>query len=259
VGTFARPLLRAALRAYVATQQLEKAEETMNALEKAGGPRNVTKTYIGLGRQLEDSLKRLRAEGNQEEAAKAARGFEFFLTRIAARPASESEFGVLYWVAETFMNLGDSLSPDDAEPSPEAVADYQKAAGAFTKIIEACQSDPRFVPQRGLLTNVQIRLARCLRRLGRYEEALDTLVEILKTRENLLSAQREAAYTYQAWGEEKPRCFLSAIRGGRRLCGRMEALPIWSGDGAESPGKVQNLKPSTTFTTRPVTMSRCAG
>ena len=43
---------------------------------------------------------------------------------------------------------------------------------------------------------------------------MDALVEILKVQNNMLEAQREAAYTYQAWGEEKPDYYLSAIRGG---------------------------------------------
>ena len=47
----------------------------MNALEKAGGDANLTRIYLSLGRQLEESLKRIRAKGNQEEAAKVARGF----------------------------------------------------------------------------------------------------------------------------------------------------------------------------------------
>ena len=194
-----------------------RPKQTMNALEKAGGAVNVARIYISLGRQLEESLKRLRAEGNQAEAAKVARGFEFFLTRIAARPAAESTFATLYWVAETFMNLGDSLAPDDGKPPPEAMKYYEKAAEVYEKIIEACQADPKFAPQPGSSTAVQIRLARCLRRLGKFEEALDALVEILKTRENLLEAQREAAYTYQAWGEEKPGYFMLAIRGGHKV------------------------------------------
>jgi hypothetical protein len=50
--------------------------------------------------------------------------------------------------------------------------------------------------------------------LGKYDEALKRLVEILKARNALLDAQREAAFTYQAWGRLKPEHYLSAIRGG---------------------------------------------
>ena len=40
---------------------------------------------------------------------------------------------------------------------------------------------------------------------------------MLKARENRLDAQREAAQTYQAWGEVAPANFQRAIRGGRPI------------------------------------------
>jgi cellulose synthase operon protein C len=232
-GSFRVETFKTALRAYVATQQNEKARKTMDALEKAAGSAHAAKVYSSLGWQLEQSMKRLRAEGRDAEAAKVARGFEFFLARIADRPATQSDYITLYWVAETFMNLGDSLSPGDERPSPEATKDYEKAAAAFGKIVETCRSDPRFAPQPESLTAVGLRLARCLRRLGKFKEAMDALVEILKVRENLLGAQREAAYTYQAWGEEKPGYFMLAIRGGRKVV-RKDGSPahlVWGWGG----------------------------
>ena len=241
-GNFRVEALMAALRAYVATQRLDKAKETMNALEKAGGTVNVTRIYITLGRQLEESLKRLRVEGNDKEAAKAVRGFEFFLARIAARPAAESSFSALYWVAETFMNLGDSLASGDGKPPPEAMNYYQQAAEVYEKTIVTCNADPKFAPQPGATTAIQIRLARCLRRLGEFEKAMDVLTEILKTRETLLEAQREAAYTYRAWGEEKPGYFMLAIRGGHKIerkDGSVSYL-VWGWGGIAR--KVQEIK-----------------
>lgn len=239
-GNFPIEAFKTALRAYVATQQLPKAEETMNALEKAGGDVNVARIYVSLGRQLEEALKRLRAERKDEDAAKVARGFEFFLTRIAARPAAESNFNSLFWVAETFMNLGDSLTPNGKKPPPEAIKDYEKAAAAYKKIIEACKASPRFAPTPGSQTSIEIRLARCLRRQGKFKESMDILAEILKNRENLLDAQREAAYTYQAWGEENPADFLRAIRGGREIKRRdgSPAYLIWGWGGIAA--KVQS-------------------
>jgi len=215
-GGFRLETFKAALRAYVAAQQLEMAEETMNALEKTKEASNITQIYIGLGRQIENSLKRIRAEGNQAEAAKVARGFELFLTRIYARPTEETTFNSLHWVAETFMSLGASMDTKGENLSPVAANYYKKAASVYLKIIELCRTDKTFEPSPGLVDGIQIRLAICLRRLGRYKEALDTLVEILKVRNTLIDAQLEAAYTYQAWGKLKPGYFLLAIRGGRK-------------------------------------------
>jgi cellulose synthase operon protein C len=227
--------LKTTLRAWVATQQLEKADATLTALEQAAGnTANLTRIYLSLGRQLEESLKRIRAEGNETEAAKVARGFDFFLTRVADRPAAATSFASLYWVAETFMNLGSSMDPGSGKPPDEAAEYYQKAAAAYRKIIEACRANPQFAPQPGLMAGIQIRLARCLRRLARYQEALDTLVEVLKARgaridPAVVEAQREAANVYQAWGETAPENYVRAMHGGhpvRRQDGEVVNL-IW--------------------------------
>lgn len=215
-GNFRVEAFKLALRAYVATQQLDKAEEAMNALEKAGGV-NVAPIYMSLGRQLEETYKRLRAAGDEKAAANAARGFEYFLTRLAARPAAESNFATLYWVAETFMTLGDSVAGNNAKLPPEAKEYYRKAAGVYQSILKACEADPKFVPQPGAVLTIQIRLARCLRSQKEYEKSLGVLVEVLKARENSLEAQREAAYTYQAWGADQPGYYIFAIRGGKKV------------------------------------------
>jgi tetratricopeptide (TPR) repeat protein len=232
-GNFRAEAFKAALRAYVATQQLDKAKRTMNALEKAGNPADVARLYMSLGRQLEDSFKRLHAEGNEKEAANAARGFEFFLARIAARPAAESTFATLYWVADTFVTLGNSLSQGDGRPPADAMRFYKKAAEVYEKMIEACGADPKFAPQPGAITACRIRLARCLRREGEFKQSLQVLVEVLKASETLLEAQREAAYTYQAWGEEVPGYYVLAIRGGKpvkRKDGSVDHL-VWGWNG----------------------------
>ncbi len=211
-GSFRLDAFMAALRAYVAAQQFDKAAAAMNELEQAGGTANLARIYIGLGAQLEGSLKRLREEDKKDEAAKVARGFEFFLTRITARPAAESTFQALYWVANAFENLGAGAESGEGKLSPEAAGYYQKAVLAYEKIIQAAAADEKFAPA-GSVTTIQIRQARCLRRLGKFKAAMESLISILKTNENRLDAQSEAAYTYQAWGEETPSYYLSAIRG----------------------------------------------
>ena len=143
------------------------------------------------------------------------RGFTSLLTRLAARPVKEANFGALNWAAEMFVGLAASVDSDGKKPSAEAADYYQKAAKTYRAIIEACRDDAQYAPQPEAIYGVQIRLARCLRRLGQYDQAIDALVEVLKVRNNLLDPQREAAYTYQAWGEEKPDAYLSAIKGGQ--------------------------------------------
>ena len=218
-----------------------------------------TRIYLGLGRQLEESLKRIRAEGNEAEASKVARGFEFFLTRISSRPAEETNYTLLNWAAETFMNLAAGMDSAEGKPPAEAENYYQRAAEVYRKIIAACRADEKFAPQPGAAAAIQIHLARCLRRLGKYEEALDALMEVLKARENRIDAQREAAQTYQAWGEETPENFLRAIHGGRRSrAARRRGGQSDLGMGRHSPqGPVLRVACKMS-STRPATTWRCA-
>ena len=216
-ATFRVETLKATLRAYVAAQRLDKAEETMNALEKAGGDVNLTRIYLSLGRQLEESLKRIRAKGNQEEATKLAQGFTTFLSRLSARPLKEVNFNTLSWVAEMFVSLGASLDPGSGPLGGEAAGYYQKAVDTYRKILDACANDEHFAPRKELIHSIQIRLARCLRRMGKYGQDMDALLAILKVQNNMIDAQIEAARTYQIWGEEKPAFYIHAIRGGREM------------------------------------------
>ncbi|MFH1268020.1 MAG: hypothetical protein ABIK89_20070, partial [Planctomycetota bacterium] len=106
-GSFRVETYKAALRAYVAAQQLDKAEKIMNSLEEevakrgdADAAKTLTRIYISLGRELEGLLERLRKEKKTEELKKVSDGFELFLTRISERKEGNT-FNSLNWVAET--------------------------------------------------------------------------------------------------------------------------------------------------------------
>ena len=232
-GNFRIETLKAAVRAYAAAQQLDKAQQTMMALEKTGGGPNLTRIYLGLGRQLEQSLERARAEGDRPRAEKLAQGFGAFLSQLSARPAKEVGFGTLNWAAKTFASLGASLDTDDGKRPAEADEYYQKAANAYRAILEACRADKDFVPRPEAVYGIQMQLARCLRQMGEYAQSMDVLVDILKTRNNLISVQREAALTYQAWGQKKPGYYILAIRGGRKAKKKDGALMyvVWGWGG----------------------------
>ncbi|MBN1395270.1 MAG: hypothetical protein JW959_09620 [Pirellulales bacterium] len=215
-GTFRVEAFKTALQAYVATEQMQKAAQAMDDLEKAAPSENLAATYITLGRELEKTLKGLQSEGNQIEADKAARGFELFLTRIANRPVKEITFDALYWVAERFVELGNSSASTQGELSSQAAKYYQKAALTFNRIVEISREDKEYAPREGTVEAIQIKLARCLRRLDKHKDAMDLLVAVLAEHNNLIDAQCEAAYTYQDWGRMKPGYYELAIRGGRK-------------------------------------------
>ena len=228
---------KAALRAYVGAQgadeaeeaMLDKAEKAMDALEAAvaeGGDAaaagKLTEIYILLGRELQETLKRLRQENKNEEAERVARGFEVFLSRISKREKGNT-FNSLNWVAETFYNLGASLDPDGDQTPEKAKNYYKSAAATYLSILTKIKEDEtgKFAPA-GAETNIQVRLAVCLRALDEHAKAMKILVNILQQREKRVDVQIEAARTYQDWAKIKGKSgyYTMAIKGGNEQKGR---------------------------------------
>lgn len=234
-GNFAIDTYKLALRAYVAMQALDKAEDTMEALDKLVGASGdadaagqLTRIYIALGRELEQQLQRLSQEQKIEERAAVSKGFELFLTRIEER-ATGNTFSSLNWVAETFFSLGSGSDPVGAkEATEEAKKYYQKSLDTDEKILKMAAKEKGFAPE-GVAAAVKLRTARTLRRLREFEKARNLLVEVLKEKANLLDAQVEAARNFQDWGVEKPEYYTKAIAGdvkSKSKSGRMENL-LW--------------------------------
>lgn len=206
-GKFGVETYKLALRAYVANQNLEKAETTMEALEKlvnesgdADAAGQLTRIYIALGHELEQQIQRLKQEQKNDELTKVSKGFELFLNRISSREKGNT-FSSLSWVAETFSSLGSGHE-----------AYYEKSLETDRKIIEAAKNDKAFAPEGAVLA-VKLRMARTERRMHNYQQARDLLAEILKEKANLLDAQLEAARNFQDWGAEKPEYYVKAIAG----------------------------------------------
>ncbi|MGE0610200.1 MAG: tetratricopeptide repeat protein, partial [Pirellulales bacterium] len=232
-GTFPEDTYKAALQAYVGSQQLEKAEAIMAELEEmvAGKPdaaAQLTRIYIKLGQDLEDHVKRLRELKQTDDLDKVLQTFEAFLTRIAARPSGNT-FSSLNWVAETFLRLGSGLHSGDDPLTPQAKTYYEKAVSTYEAMKAQGQSDPAFLPSPQYVTGLDIRIARCKRSLGQYKESLDLLGGILKVNDKILEAQLEGAQTYQAWAkaENKMSYYDSAIAGGRK--DRKTRVPLFWG------------------------------
>jgi hypothetical protein len=228
-GNFQVETYKAALRAYVGAEELEKAEKAMDSLEglvaaegDAAAAKRLTEIYVLLGRELQQTLKRLRQEGKNEEAARVTQGFEVFLTRISKRDKGNT-FSSLNWVAETFFNLGASLDPGGAETPEEAENYYKSAAATYLRILTNIKEDANgeFAPP-GAEANIQVRLAVCLRALNEHAKAMKILVNILRERERRVDVQIEAARTYQDWATMNGKCgyYEVAIKGGNQEGGR---------------------------------------
>lgn len=224
-GKFRVETLKAALRAYVASQEpgsLDKAQKVMQSLEEAikqsGDPEagsTLTRIYISLGRELQGRLKKLREQKDTQQLDKVSQGFEGFLDRISQREQGNT-FSSLTWVAQTFFDLGAGFDPGLKELSPQAEKYFKKAADTYRKILELCQKNQIEAPA-GAAVAIKIRMAKCLRRLAKeekhFEAAKKVLLQVIQEKPTIVDAQREVAYTYQDWGRIRPKTYLVAIKG----------------------------------------------
>lgn len=234
---FREEVLKVALRAYVGSQQLDKAFEIRDKLEElvagsgdAEATKRLTAVYVGLGRQLEEQLARLRAEGKTAEMEKVLDGFTKFLEAIQER-AEGVDFRALNWVAETFLGLAKGLDPGGPQVPEQAADYYTKALATYVQLIKRCESEPGFGPEDAPLF-LRVRLASALRGLRLFEKAMEAVLVVIdkQGKENRLDAQLEAAQIYQEWAEQpgKEQYYEYAIRGGHEKNGR---LLIWGWGG----------------------------
>lgn len=217
-GNLGMETYKAALQAYVALQSLDKAEQIMAALDQRAaasgeGAAALTRIYLGLGRELQQQVARLKETNQPQALERVVKSFEVFLDKIAAG-AEGNTFHSLSWVAETYYGLGSGLATA-GKPAPEATRYLEKAAKTYQRIRESIAKDAAFAPQADAGLAVTLRLARCERALGAHQEAVELLVGVLKSRPAMLDAQIAAAETLQAAGKKDAANYLKAVQGDR--------------------------------------------
>ncbi len=192
----------------------------MDALEKlvkkggdAKAAENLTAVYISLGRELQQHLQDLRKSGQKKELDAVSKAFEVFLDRVTKRDAGNS-FASLNWVGETYFSLGSGFDEGTALLSPQTMAYFQKATTAYQRLLEIAEKDPKFNDQPDSLIGIRLRLADCYCKSGKFDEAIKQIVEVLREKPMLLTAQIQAAETYQARGMVDPTGYALAITGG---------------------------------------------
>ncbi len=218
---FANETYKVALRAYIAVQpqQIKKAEEVMDLLEKrvqksgdAAAAANLTAIYISLGRELQQHLQELRKAGKTKELDAVSSAFEVFLDRITKRETGGS-YSSLNWVGETYYSLGKGLDEGGAGGSTKTKTYFQKAAVAYEKMLDLAAKDPKFKDHPETLVAIRLRIADCQRRGGDFDAALKTLIAILKEKAVRLDVQVQAAELYQSHGAFDPTGYALAITG----------------------------------------------
>lgn len=199
---FAELVYRLLLRAYVGSQQIDQALQTMNSLKAVGG-QDVTAIYTALGKELQEELQRLKLAGEQARLAEVRSSFEKFLDKVNEQ-RDDTDYNSLVWIGETYYGLGQGV-PDDVAG---AAAYFEKAAGAFSLILD------RQLAAEPMATAIRLRLARCRRQQRQFEPALALALEIITKQPVQLDAQFEAARILSDWGSSgQPQKLLDAIRG----------------------------------------------
>jgi len=217
-GALAENAATVALRFFIQSQQLDKAQQAMDKLEAVAGTgpeasAKLTNMYLVMGRDLLGQLEVLAAgdrRGTPEATAAASAilaGFERFLEGVAKRdPKVASQM----WVATTYLSLGSGGMPGveggagAVVPKAKASAYLARAAEVYEGLLaragDAAGGDEiaRFVP------SIRLKLASVYRELGRWNESLGHLDWILSDpkRQNSLEAQQQAAEILQAIGEQ---------------------------------------------------------
>ncbi len=218
-AAFAGQAYRLLLRAYVGTQNVAEALQTMNKLEAVGG-QDTAAVYTQLGQELQEELKRLKASGETEQLANTRKSFEQFLAKVSENRAN-MDYNSLVWIGETYFGLGQGTQED----GDAASGYYQQAHAAYQDILD------RNLAEGGSIIAVKLRIVRCRRAQGQFEEGVSLAQSILNETPLSLDVQFEAAYTLSDWGaaeDGQPKKLLAAIEGVENAQGE-KSIWGWSG------------------------------
>ena len=223
-GPLAENAATVALRFFIQSQQLDKAQQAFDKLEAVAGTgpeatAKLTNMYLSMGRDLQGQLEALAAkqqatpgatQGNglaesEGTALGILAGFEKFLEGVAKRDAKVAS---QMWVATTYLSLGSGSGSGTVVPRAKASGYLARAAevyegllkrsGASAGLADGADEIARFVP------SIRLKLASVYRELGRWDEALGHVDWILSDakRQNSLDAQIQAAELLQVAGEK---------------------------------------------------------
>jgi cellulose synthase operon protein C len=187
-------LMEAQLMAFIGTNQVQKAIDTMKTLEQAGGGANLTQLYLKLGRLLQRELDSLKQKGNTTAYAQMHQSYKTFLTTLAGAKAGQT-YESLEWAGESLLSL-------DA---------YKEAEDVLQRVLKEFIQDPQFLQQpNGKMSalRTRLKLAAALRGQGRaekakFEEADKLVADLLKEFPKYLEPQLEKGMLLEAQAEAK--------------------------------------------------------
>ncbi len=213
--------LTLALRHFIGTQQIEKAEQAMGLLEKQAGTgaeaaAKLTSMYLAMGRDLEQQLRSLAGSGGAatpERAAALLAGFEAFLDRVAER---DDKVSSQMWVGSTYHALASGEASGSGVSEPQRKKYLDKSAKVFERLLAGDTAElKKYEP------TLRLKLASMYQQREQWDDARKHLDWFLTdaTRQKTLDVQIEAAKLAQAAGAaagdaaEAKRLFREAVSG----------------------------------------------
>ncbi len=213
-GQFAEGALTVSLRHFIATEQLDKAQAAMQALEKAAGEgeeasAKLTGMYLSMGRDLQSQLEALGGGDKgtspevRERATKILAGFEKFLDGLAKR---DKKISSQIWVATTYYTLGSGSGTGAVVPKAKTEQYLDRAGETYAGLLAA--KDDSSVPEKDRADigrfepSIRLKMAGIFKERGKWDAAQEQIDWILADakRQNSLEIQTQAADLLEAAG-----------------------------------------------------------
>lgn len=193
--------LTLALRHFIGTEQIGKAEQAMNLLEKQAGTggeaaAKLTILYLSMGRDLQEQLRALDGEkAAPERAAKLLAGFDTFLERVAER---DQKIASQMWVASTYDALASGEGMGATVSNAQREKYLAKAAEVYERLLgSGAAGVAQYEP------TLRLKMAGIYQDRGQWDEARKHVDWFLTdpARQNMIDPQIVAAKLAQAAGE----------------------------------------------------------
>jgi len=185
------------LRTYIALRNLEAASEARDKLESVAeqdDSESLTNVYVVFGQELQKEMEQLRASGQTTRLNDVRAGFEEFLNSISNRTQGQT-FGSLLWIGETYTSLAEGSSDDPAKETEF----FGKASATYDRMSQRV-AEPGFLPEQANEAVIYVRLADCLKRQKKFDEAYHEMLKAVEKNPQAPNVQFAAAMLFRDWG-----------------------------------------------------------
>ena len=183
---------------------VDKAGGIISAMKSSANPGDLTNTYRRIAASLKQQFDSFQSA---DEKTKFSRTLATFLGAIE-KDSNDAE--TVLWAGSTLLSVGNSLIEQNLQI--EAKPLFAQAVSALTRAEELGFSGAK---SKSRMLELQRQKALANRGNGKYQEAIDQLVEVLKESPNNLDFQMDAAETLHLLAEQKksPNAYAEAASG----------------------------------------------